>query len=80
MDPAFGIESLAAEMANGKWIIPSLDGLPLTPEVSALIDEMLFYSPDKHTGDHLMAAWFAREGARMGAQTVEFGRVNWNRR
>jgi len=80
VDPAFGIESLAAEMANGKWIIPSLDGLPLTPEVSALIDEMLFYSPDKHTGDHLMAAWFAREGARMGAQTVEFGRVNWNRR
>jgi hypothetical protein len=37
--------------------------------------EMLFYSPEAHTGDRLMASWFAREGARSFAPTV-FGQHN----
>ena len=78
--PEFGVESLATEMANGKWIIPSRDGRALTKGVDTLINEMLFYDPAKHTGDALMGAWFAREGARQGAQKIEVGRVQWGRR
>lgn len=59
--PRFGVESIATELENGKWWIPD------DPEHKALrawIREMLYYDPNGHTGDHLMAAWFAREGAR----------------
>jgi len=62
--PEFGVESIAAEMANGKWSIPNMNG-QAHPEILAWIDEMMFYSPLTHTGDRLMASWFAREGIRM---------------
>lgn len=66
--PYFGVESLAAEMAGGKWIIPSKAGAPdftgVDKEVGEWISEMLFYDPKEHTGDRLMASWLAREGAR----------------
>jgi len=52
--PEFGIESLAAEMAAGKWIIPNRDG-KMHSEVEALINEMLYYDPKAHTGDRLMS-------------------------
>lgn len=68
--PEFGVESLAVEMANGKWRIPNREGI-MHPEVQKWVDEMLFYDPRAHTGDRLMASWFAREGARMGTNTVE---------
>lgn len=79
LNPALGVESLAAEMAAGKWLIPNQGGT-LHPEVSAWVDEMLYYHPDAHTGDRLMASWIAREGARTGLQKVEFGRVDLLRR
>jgi hypothetical protein len=66
----FGVESLAAEMAGGKWVIPNKAPTEkgklatLDKEVSEWISEMLFYDPKEHTGDRLMASWFAREGAR----------------
>jgi hypothetical protein len=60
--PEFGVESLAAEMNNGKWIIPSEGGV--SKEIQEWIDEMLYYQPSAHTGDRLMACWFAREAAR----------------
>jgi hypothetical protein len=62
-DPLFGVESLAIEMQAGKWIIPSKGGKPLNPEVDAWLQDMLYYDPRSHTGDRLMACWFAREGA-----------------
>jgi hypothetical protein len=62
-DPAFGVESIAAEMAAGRWIIPSRAG-KLAPEVDAWVSEMLYYDPSQHTGDRLMACWFMREAAR----------------
>lgn len=69
--PEFGVESMAAEMAGGKWVIPSRGGQPAHPELHEWLQEMLYYSlPPAHTGDRLMASWFAREGARMGAITV----------
>lgn len=60
-DPIFGVESLAAEFANGKWIIPAKHNFA-PDEAEAWIEEMLYHDP-KHTGDRLMAAWFARTGA-----------------
>lgn len=66
--PQFGLESLATEMANGKWIIPSKNG-KAHPELEAWIGEMLYYDPLGHPGDRLMASWFAREGARMSLRS-----------
>ena len=66
----FGIEGLAVEMSNGKWIIPSQGGLH--PETRAWVAEMLFYTPDTHSGDRLMSSWFAREGARVPTKKVQF--------
>jgi hypothetical protein len=74
--PEFGVESLAAEMAGGKWIIPSQNGFPVNPEVQSWIQEMLYYQPSNHTGDRLMASWFSREGARLGSIKVETGNMN----
>ena len=75
LNPALGVESLATEMAQGKWLIPNHGGT-LHPEVSAWIDEMLYYQPDAHTGDRLMACWIAREGARAGEQRPEYGSID----
>ena len=60
--PEFGVESIAAELAAGKWIFPCCGGTP--PETEKLISALLYYSPTAHTPDHLMSLWFAREGAR----------------
>jgi hypothetical protein len=68
--PAHGVQSISTEMYNGKWFIPNMDGA-MSPEVSAWIDEMLYYDPAGHTGDRLMASWFAREGTRMGQKKVK---------
>lgn len=68
INPEHGISSLAIEMANGKWVIPTnSDTGRSDPEVEALVNEILAYdpSPKAHTGDRLMAMWFAREGSRI---------------
>jgi hypothetical protein len=78
-DPHFGIESLATELANEKWIIPSRDGRA-HPEIEAWVSELLFYDPRAHPGDRLMASWFAREGARMSMPKAQFGRMDLTRR
>jgi len=62
-DKTFGVESLAAELARGQWVIPSAGGRVHT-SIQEWIDEMVYYSPGSHTGDRLMASWIAREGAR----------------
>jgi hypothetical protein len=63
--PEFGVESLATEMANGKWIVPNIGGA-VEPGVADWIADLDDYSPLAHVGDVLMASWFAREGARTG--------------
>ena len=65
VSPEFGIESVATEMEAGKWVIPSRHGEGATPEIRAWVNEMLYYDPEGHTGDRLMACWFAREAARL---------------
>lgn len=62
-NPDFGVESIFGELANGQWIIPNLGGR-CDHEIEEWITEMLFYEPDAHTGDKLMACWFAREAYR----------------
>lgn len=74
--PEFGVQSLATEMANGKWIIPNDNRGYVVPEVDNFIQEMLFYDPKSHTGDRLMAAWFAREGARQANVRAEVGTLD----
>jgi len=67
---SFGVASLAVEMARGQWIYPCTEAFPgcpveqlvCPPELEALIQEELDFKPDgSHTGDRLMAKWFARE-------------------
>lgn len=72
----FGIESLAAEMHNKKWIIPSKHGQPAHPEIRAWMDEMLFYDPRDHTGDRLMASWIAREASRVKTRKATVRRLD----
>jgi hypothetical protein len=74
--PEFGVESIAAEMAGKKWVIPSHGGNPAHPELFQWVQEMLFYQPSSHTGDRLMASWFAREGVRLGNIRVEHTRID----
>lgn len=69
--PEFGIEGMAAEMANGKWIIPCKGGIPVTLELQAWVNELLYYDPTAHAGDRLMASWFASMGARLGVERVK---------
>lgn len=71
----FGVESLAVELANGKWIIPNDDGV-CEPDIAEWIQEMLAYSPTQHTGDRLMASWIAREGSRSCAPKRENRKLN----
>jgi hypothetical protein len=68
-DPRFGVPSIAQELEMGLW------ALPLEPFIHQWRADCLSYSPDKHTGDTLMASWFAREAARQ-AQYVEAGVVD----
>ncbi len=62
-DPIFGVEGLAIELSNGKWIFPSKGG-HIAPQLNEFIVELLYYVPKTHTGDRLMACYFARELAR----------------
>lgn len=75
VDPIFGVQSIAVEMSNGKWIIPSQGG-SCAPEISAWVQEMLYYDPSKHTGDRLMSSWFARELSRKQKPRASISLVN----
>jgi hypothetical protein len=56
-DKHLGIEALAVEFEQGRWLIPE------APASRDLVREMLTYSRAGHTGDRLIAAWLAREAA-----------------
>ncbi len=64
MHEDFGVESIFTELSQGAWIIPCDMSGNVEKEVQTWIDDMLMYMPHKHTGDHLMACWIARERAR----------------
>jgi hypothetical protein len=62
--PEHGVLSIFVELYNGAWIIPNDKLGRCDPKVQRWIDECLYYRPERHTGDVLMACWFAREQAR----------------
>lgn len=64
LSPEFGIESLAAELESGMWLIPSVDGRRTSREIEEWIYEMISYDPKAHTGDRLIASWIADTYAR----------------
>jgi hypothetical protein len=67
----FGVETLAVEMRNGLWLMPSgSTGENVHEEGKAFMNECLYYDPELHTGDRLMAAWLARECLRKYAQPM----------
>lgn len=78
--PEYGIPGIATEMERGLWRIPNSGGR-VHPEIQKLIDEATYYSPEVHTGDALMALYFAREAARQaGIRVGNMGSLNMRRR
>lgn len=72
--PTFGVHSIFNEFFNRAWAIPNAPGRPLLAQVARFRQECLYYMPDNHTGDVLMASYFAREQARAwGALTRKGG-------
>jgi hypothetical protein len=69
-DPRFGVESIFVEIENGAWLFPCDYSGHVLDEVQELIDDLLYYNPDGHTGDTLMAMWFAREQARASGALI----------
>lgn len=66
-DEEIGINSIAVEFENGKWILPyASDDLYTVTMVDHLVTGMREFSPggDEHTEDLLMALWFANGGLR----------------
>jgi hypothetical protein len=62
--PEYGIEGLFIELQNGAWIIPCTLAGTMAPGVAKWVEECLYYQPEKHPGDVLMASWLAIELAR----------------
>lgn len=63
-DAEIGLNSLAVEFENGKWILPYDTSSGRTRGiVDKLVDGMLRF-PSGHTQDILMALWFANTGLR----------------
>lgn len=76
--PERGIPGLALEFYNGAWMVPNDEHGQEDERVARFHSECINYVPDKHTGDVLMSAWLAFEGARQwgigtGAQAVNDG-------
>lgn len=71
-DEFVGINSLATDFENGKWILPYDRSDPRTIQlVDILVDELLSFGPNGgHTGDCLMALWFANTALREVEQSV----------
>lgn len=64
-DRNFGVHSVFTEIENGAWLIPNDPNGRCPKDMQAAIDDCIYYKPPPaHTGDLLMAWWFAREQAR----------------
>jgi hypothetical protein len=70
-DPAFGVPSIAQDLAAGLWALPEEDA------IHKWRGQCLEYTPGPHVGDILMSSWFAREAARtssyVAGETVDPG-------
>ena len=61
--PEHGIPGIFLEMANGAWLIPNRGG-ECHPALQRFIEACLYYVPQRHVDDTLMAAYFARAQAK----------------
>lgn len=77
-DMDFGVESIFTELQQRAWIIPCSPTGVMEPATQKLMDGALFYNPNDHVADELMAMWIAREGAR-GAGTAHVNRSTHGR-
>lgn len=66
----YGVQAVFLDMQNGAWLIPCDPSGRCPPEIEEWIQGCLYYSPNLHTHDALMASWMAREQAR------EWGALN----
>lgn len=62
--PEYGIEGIFLELKNGAWIIPNSASGKMHPAVAEWVEDCLYYTPDGHPGDILMASWLGCELAR----------------
>lgn len=62
-DQMIGVNSLATEFENGKWILPYGNDPRTRQLIDILTDEMVKFGKG-HTGDILMALWFANTAMR----------------
>jgi hypothetical protein len=60
----YGVPSIFLEMSQGAWAIPNDQQGRVRPGIEKFIEECLHYDPNRHTGDVLMSAYFAREQAK----------------
>lgn len=63
-DPITGVATIFTEMMNGAWLIPCDQFGRVHPALERWAQACLNYRPQKHTGDVLMANWFAHSQAR----------------
>jgi len=79
-DPFIGVNSIAVAMENGKLVLPyDRQDARTMEEVQKLIDDMMRF-PSGHTGDRLMALYFAFTGIRYleegGGQSTMYSMAN----
>lgn len=61
-DAAIGLPGLATAFEQGKFVIPKW--VAATPAGKALVHALLFFNPNSHTPDVLMAVWIAFSAAK----------------
>jgi hypothetical protein len=65
----YGVEMIAAELANNQWTLPRPGTVDDPGEIHELVREWMRecmnFTPGVHTGDILMAAWLCLRGVRM---------------
>lgn len=67
-DPTMGVETIFTELENGGWVFPCGVNGKSPPLVGEWIQDLRQYQPYLHTGDILMASWFADfQAKKMGA-------------
>jgi hypothetical protein len=64
-------ERLGAEMAAGRWILPSVGRVPVTPELRALVRDLLAYTPRDHVPDRVAALLLATTAIASSSVRVE---------
>lgn len=74
-DQEIGINSLAVEFENGKWVLPYSKEDGRTIRIVDRLAEGMLQFPSGHTRDILMALWFANTGLRQLKSGKKTGRV-----